>query len=639
VADVTLAAGPPPDTRRRRCPRLPRTAIRRSGWVTLLGLLVAANGFVLARRFHFANDDLLQFVVARDEGLTWDYLTLNVWQHVAPYNRLGHWIVYAWSDLDPSLGLALGLVNMFLLLAAALWLMSELGLSAPRRVLALVAIGLSAPLAESAIWFDTSFHILAAIAVTLAVCAAHVRAVRTGAARWHVATLVVFVLGQLTQERPIFALPLIVLVDVLLLWRDLPWRTRFARLWALRLPLGALTVAALAIAAMLRAFVVVQSLEAPSWAVTLRTMLMAVTQYGAPAMVNQPATEPAGMTAQWVVLGCLVAAGTVLALVRRGNAGPVLFTAAVFLLYYGFLKFSPILDEDSVAANAERLHNAVYATVPATIALAHLRLPAWRRRTAAVRSRRAGRVRAVIVTAASAGLAGYLVVSGVGYLDRQWAGTTEARAYLDNVRAGSDEWSDPDVSLVPLTGHESLDRSWSRGLARHQTLLPLIEKGYVAGEAGSDPVLLDDRGIVRPAVVDELDVDPLVDSGGCAQTGSRLVDDADVEVGRVRADALFLRLTYRADDELRVRLAVGWGLDWYRNRSITTLPAGTHTWLIPVEASGMDRADLTVLGPQGAGLCVLSADAVRALLVDEDGRCREVDWYGRPTGVVPCPED
>ena len=347
---------------------------------------------------------------------------------------------------------------------------------------------------ESAIWFDAGNHILPAIAVTLAICAAHVRGVRTRAARWHVLALALFVLGQLTQERPIFALPLLVLVDVLLLWRDLPWAERLRRLWALRAPLLALTVAAAAIAVALRTYVVIDRLSAPSWAITGRMMLSSLTNYAVPSLVNLPRPAPAGLSGQLVVLGVVALVGLVLALARRGNAGPVLFCAAVFLMYYGFLKLSPLLTQGTLEINAERLNYAVYVTVPAVIALAHLRAPRRARADAPVSepapgTRGSGEPLQVSLCLP---LAGYLLVTNNSYLNRQWAATTDARAYLDTVRAGAHDWADPGLTLFPLNGPHAMATSWSEPLARHEDLLPPIRPALRTAR-GREPVRVDRR--------------------------------------------------------------------------------------------------------------------------------------------------
>lgn len=604
--------------------------------MALLGALVAVTAGVLWFRFHYANDDLLQFRAARADGLSWPYLSLNVFQHFAPYNRLGHWVVYRFSDLSPLLGLALVLGNCAVLLAACLWLMTELRLSVGRRVVALVMIAFSVAVTESAIWFDAGMHIPPALAVTLAVCAAHVRGVRTGARRWHVLTVVLYVLGQLVQERPVLALPLLVLVDVFLLWRTLPWGDRLRRLWRLRGPLAALAVAGAGIAWALRSFVVVDTFQTPSWSLTARHALSALTGYVVPSLVNQPRAEPFGTTAQLQALAVIVAAGCLLAALCRDNRGPVLFAAAVFVLYYGFLKLSPLLNERTLDLNAERLNYAVYVTVPAVIGLVQVRLPApVRRLTHRLLGNRRW-LRGGLRVLACGGLAAYLVITNVHYLDTRWANTTEARAYLDTVRGDAPAWSDPGVTLLPLTGHPAMARGWSRPLARHERLLPLIDKGFGPADVRSRFVLIDDHGVARPATIDPVRSQLEVIGGGCAAPG-RFVQDADLVSIPVRGEPLFLLLRYQAPEEFGLRVSIGWNRGWAPGTSTVMMPAGTHTRVLPVEDVRVALLDLqAVTGTPG--FCVDTADLVRPLLLEDGGRtCRPVDRFGSPRGTASCP--
>jgi hypothetical protein len=644
VARPREAPEPAGRPRRRPAPRpdhrRARTGTRLLAWALLLAGLVATIGWLLWPRFFYGNDDLLQFSAAREDGLTWEYLSLNVFQHFGPYNRFGHWLVYEYTDLSPALGLTLVLANCTAMLAAALWLMTELRLSAPRRIAALIAIALSVPVAESAIWFDAGMHILPAIAVTLVVCAAHVRGIRTGRWRWHAVATLVFVLGQLIQERPWLALPLVVLVDVLLLWRELPWRTRLRRLWGLRLPLAALTLCAAAIAFALQAYVVVDTYATPSWAVTGRHMLMALTDYVVPSLVNQPLRGPSPFTVQLAVLGGILAVGVLLAWSRKYNSGPLLFAACSFLLYYGFLKFSPLLTADLIGENARRLQYAVYATVPAIIGLAHVRLPRVRRRPA--QDDRPISARWPFMAFHAAGclaLAGYLLVTDIGYLDRQWDQTTQARAYMDTVRAHADEWSDPGVDVLPLFAPSAMATAWSTQLARHDVLLPFIAKDVAPGDVGRRTVLIDDRGAVRPAalatVLSELD---LAD-GGCGSSPpprARFTDHAVLYFPPVVEEPLFLRLRYQATEDVDIQLSSSWNSVWTANSWPTRLAAGSHTRLIPIGAPYLMAIDLQAVTP-GAVFCVADTSIVRPLEVDaRTGRCREVDWFGRAGRRTDC---
>jgi hypothetical protein len=453
-----------------------------------------------------------------------------------------------------------------------------------------------------------------------------------------VVAFVLFLLGPLTQERPTLALPLLVLVDVLLLWRDLPWATRMRRLWGLRGPLGALTVAAGAVAAALQTYVVVDAYATPGWSVTGRHALMALTEYVVPSLANQRPDEPAGLSTELLMLATIIGVGLLLASAGRYNAGPLLFTAAVFALYYGFLKFSPMLSEASIRDNAERLQNAVYATVPATIALAHLRLtrtPFRRQHGDAPDPAPLPRMGRGLRAAGCVALASFLLVSNGAYLDRRWGETTEAHAYLEAVRGSAPVWSAPGTTVLPLRGHPAMATGWSRPLARHDVLLPLISRNAVPGARGS-PILLDDRGVVRRAALETLRSTPEVIAGGCAAAPRRpLVDKAGLYFPAASGEPLFLRLRYRAAGDLDVQVSGGWGRVWTRNSGPTRLPAGEHTRLVPLDATLLESVDLQVL-TDGGGLCLESAAIVRAVLAGERG-CRAVDWFGTPGRRVACP--
>ncbi|WP_369140015.1 hypothetical protein [Modestobacter versicolor] len=637
----------PPDTAPAEAGREdhPRPGGRRArlraplGWAALLAVLVGIDVALLWNRFYYANDDLLQFAVARDEGLSWTTLSLNVFQHFGPYDRTAHLLVYRLFDLSPLAGLAFMTVNLTALLAAALWLMTELRLSTARRVVALVLIAPSVGIVESAVWFDAAMHVLPAIAMTLAICAAHVRGVRLGATRWHVVTVVLFLLGQLVQERPVFALPLLVLVDVLLLWRDRPWADRFRALRQLWKPLLALTVAAAAVAAALRAFVVVEAYPAPDWATTGRAVLSSFSNYVVPSLVNLPLQRPTGTATELVVVAAVLIVGVVVALSRRGNAGPLLFAAATFAMYYGFLKFSPILNADTVTANAERLTNSVYVTVPAVIALVHLRAPV--RLVDRVLGRvppglHAARVVRGLQVAGCLALALLMALTANAYLDRRWSETTEARAWLDAVRAGQDEWTDPDVTLVPLTAPAAMATAWSRPFGRQDQLLSLVSRGFTSGDLDGPTVLIDDEGRVRPAALETVGGPLTVLGGDCDDDGA--VRDLDLALrAPARGAPLFLQLRYEADLDMDTQLSAGTTLrGWQANHFVTKLRAGEHTELMPIDAATVGRVDLRVLSP-GGSFCVQEASLVRPVLVESPGQCRTVDRYGRPGGPQSCP--
>lgn len=610
-------------------------ALRAAGWVALVLCLAAAQLALVHRRFYYGNDDLLQFRVADEVGLSWELLSLNVFQHFGPYNRLAH-LAVAGTGMSPAAGLAFMVVNLVAMLAGCLWFMTELGLPTRRRVVGLVLIGLSVTVSESAIWFDTSMHILPAIAVTAAICAAHVRAVRTGRARWHVVTLVLFLAGQLVQERPVFALPLAVLAVVLLLWRDRPWRERLHGLWSLRVPLLVWSLVAAGVAAALQAFVVFDGGGTPGWGTTARTMLLGLTAYVVPGVVNLPLADPPGIAAQLGVLAGVLVAGAVLAKARRGNAGPLLFAAAAFLLYYGFLKLSPLLADTpaSVRANAERLHYAVYVIPPLVVALVSLRWPFLQRgrETGVRRRRRTGGWFTVFLASA---LAVVLVLAGGAYLERRWAATTDARAYMDAVRAQAQRWSDPGVTLVPLWAPAAMTTDWARPLGRHDRLLDLVVDDFEVQDLGDRPVVIDDSGRVRPAELLPVDGAVRIDSGRCGRRTTTPAGDVRAEVADTVARVpAYLVISYRARAATELNVvtdpeAAG-GLGFQR----IALPAGERTRVIP-----LDDENVRDLVATGSGLCIEEISIARVAVVEDGDTCRYVDRFGRRTTVsVLCPQ-
>ena len=67
------------------------------------------------------------------------------------------------------------------------------------------------------------------------------------------------------------------------------------------------------------------------------------------------------------------------------------------------------------------------------------------------------------------------------------------------------------------------------------------------------------------------------------------------------------------------------------------LPAGSHTWLIPI---GVDVPQIVAMGvlTPGARICVQDGAIVRPLLPTADPpTCQIVDRYGRPGFRLPCP--
>lgn len=622
----------------------PQEPLERTGRSGRLILALTAAGIVgwqwllLHDHFFFGNDDLLQFEYGQEHGASWTTASQFVFQHFGPVNRMAHYLVLS-SGLSPTLAFALVSLSFAALLAALIWVTGELGLSLSRRLFVLLGCGLSITMLETAVWFDAGMHIFPALALTWVVVASHLRAVRTGRGRWHGVATVLFALGPLTQERPLFALPLLVGADLLLLWRGQPWAQRWRQLWALRGPIAALAVLGLAAGIGLQAALLVESTTpSPTWALTGMTALVAVAGYVLPSLINlYPGLPeapgdgaPLSTGVQFTVIVAIVLAGAALARARRGNGSPLAFAAGAVLLYYGFLKFSPILTEPNYLFNAARLNNVVYVTVPVVLALAHLRLPDLRAvRPAAGRLRAAATVVLVAVIAAAYAINAAAFASDI---------STSARTYVDGVRAALPVWSDPDVTVLPLFGNPELATGWAGVHGLQDRFLQLLVPGWEPADLGERPVVLDEQGQVRDVALQRLTRGDPRAAAQCAPAQ----DPSWMAVplpNRVRGEPLFIQLTYTARSDTGGELHSYLRAELTANLAPIDFDAGRHTVLIPVHALAADLIALRSHDP-GAGVCLESLSVVRPLLTaDETGTesCSTIDYYGRARYAVPCP--
>ena len=581
--------------------------------------------------FRFYQDDLLQFGVAQQSGLSWDLLGLNVFQHFAPVNRFAHLFLVRFADFSVGAGAVLATTLVLCFLASMLWLLHELGASFAARLLSLVAVGLSITVLDTAVWADAALHILPALVATNLVVAAHVRAVRTGRWRWHVLAVVVLAAGVLTQERVLFALPLVVLVDWFLLGSGRSVADRWRLLRSVLLPLAAMTVLALAAAVFIWTNYVAGVPSArPSIETTARTALGALTEGLAPPWVGVRLEELSPLPVQLAVLAVVALVAGVLVWIRRTNADALLFLLATFVLYYGFLAFSPILRDDFVGATALRLHNGAYLLVPTVAAVTRLRL---RRRTAEdLSARRLDSSWVAVPIAAVLGAA--LVLAGGRFTHDTWEDGRDAHAYLDAVARTEGTWSGDDVTVVPLMAPPTIGRDWAEYYARHEFFLRYYSPGFVPQQLGDRPIVLDADGRPRPVeLVPEGTLGP-VGASTCDAPARTALDSATPVAG----EPLFLRLTYRTGAAMDLRVTSTQGLTPdaapFGNWAVPLAP-GEHTVVVPLHSTRPSSLLLDWSVP-GAEHCVLAADVVRPVFSD-GGVCEGMDRYGNRTGTTACP--
>jgi hypothetical protein len=613
-------------------PRTPQELWQR----LLLGLVVlGCGGYVLWRiwdAYRFYQDDMLQFGVAQESGLSWKLISLNVFQHFAPVNRLAHLFLIRVTDFSLVAGalMASGLVVVFL--ASLLWVLHEIRASFAAQLLSVLAAGLSITVLDTAVWADASLHIFPALVATNAVVAAHVRAVSAGRRRWHVAAVALLALGVLTQERVLFALPLVVLVDWLVLGAGCSFRERLRIVRDAAVPLAVMTVVALGAGAYIYTNYAAGNASRPSLATTARTGLGAFSEGIGPPWFGVRVDSLASLPVQFGIVAGFLVVAVVLVWACRRNANGLAFIAAAFLLYYGFLAFSPILTDDLIAATALRLHNGSYLLMPTLVGVCTLRL---RRRAAEPVGPRPGKVRrAWIAVGAAAVVAVFLVGMGGRFTATTWQDERDAHEYLAAVGRSEQVWSRPGVTVVPLSAPITVARDWAAYYGRHEFFLRYYEPGFVPQELGDRPIVLDASGHPRPVqLITEASLQPAAAPTCRGPARSMLVSD-----GPVTGEPLFLQMTYRTDRPMQVRVTSTQGLtpdaEPFGNWAVP-LATGEHTVVIPLHSTELASV-LLDWSVTDADHCVTAASIVRPVF-SSNGHCQAMDAYGTPLGSVACP--
>lgn len=217
--------------------------------LTLVAAAIVVVGFVFryvttARSF-FAQDDYIYISVARQTGLSWDWLSSEWFQHVAPLHRL------AFSAINPTLTswhVTLLLEVVVVVVAVAVWWALLLRLFGPTRwlLVGLTWFVFTPGLVPVLIWPSAGVQMAPDLLCSVTAVYATVRYAEDGRRRWVVLAGAAMALGLLFYLRPllipVYALIVRVLAtdssvrpaDVLrTLWRERP-------LW---LTLGAIAVA------------------------------------------------------------------------------------------------------------------------------------------------------------------------------------------------------------------------------------------------------------------------------------------------------------------------------------------------------------------------------------------------------------
>ena len=221
----------------------PRSAQLR--WPLLvIALLTGYIGFMIRGSYYFA-DDFLTFGYAHQLGLSWSLVFLNLFGHVAPTERLLHYLPQSISPFNYAVGEAIILILYAALMLSFLWVLRELRVGSTVTLTLLFLAGTSTVLLNETLYYDQTVFLLPASTFILCVTALFLRWTRTGQGWALYASWLVFAVSFITQERPLVVLVYLVLLRyVVLPYRRAPGgNRRWLSDWRIWLPFGAIAVA------------------------------------------------------------------------------------------------------------------------------------------------------------------------------------------------------------------------------------------------------------------------------------------------------------------------------------------------------------------------------------------------------------
>lgn len=483
-------------------PRAQAVAARRSVPIRPLVLaIVAVQSVVLYLVLsdgYWIYDDWLSLALARENGLTLEYLRFILFDHFGPGYRLVFDLQTAVFPIDYRVAL----IVMLACLAAGTVLLERILalLFGPRwlHVALAATMSVSVVLVEPLLWWSSGLLTIPTIPLSLLAIYAYLRHQRGDGWRWLALSLGVLAVALTLYVKPLLVIGVILGIRILFLSRDLRPRVLAAMLWRERvtwIAYGVLAVIYLWVAT--SAGLGEADYPVPSVGQLVEYAGIVWARAFGPAVIGltTPETESGAGVLATVIAGQVAIAAAVAWSLHRDRAAWRAWTLLAVLLgasslLIGLNRIPPI----GVGVGYTVRYLAEFSwLVPLAIA------GAFAPRDPGRRSRRALPLpRPLPAAVGGLALAAYLAAAGGDLIDRAdaWAGD-RARAWAQRLQASIDRL--PDDAVVAdanVPAHVVVDPLYSR-LSR---LLPLFdERVRVDGPVRGGLYALGEDGALRPA--------------------------------------------------------------------------------------------------------------------------------------------
>jgi hypothetical protein len=620
-----------------------------------IAFVVVVLAVQLPRWFHYQQDDVWEYWLARTHGLSWQFVTVNGFEHFAPLERAEHWLQLKISPFNVGLGVATIVALVALLLLSVAWLIDELDVPPTRRLFLLVVGGLAMPLFSVASSNAQAVYIIPNMAATYAVMASHARGLRTGSRWFHVLACGFLLIAVGLQERGGIAVALTILMDVFLLGRGEAWRKRLHRMWRVRWPILALVVIAATDAVIWRVWYAPPGQQLAHLRTGAEIFASALGQYLLPSLIGSHGPLTGALL--WIV-GLLAVTGIIVLITRDRRAlDLVAFFCATFVLYYAGLAFSPLL-VNGVAASASFPAYLSYAIFPLLIAAALIARSTQATAPPDHRVRLVRHIRTVAVrrrwlltSVTLVILAGFLILQDTRTLDGDSGWAPSVAQYLNNVRADRSTWSSPRITLLPLQVPNLIANTWVEAEGQEEEFLNLVDPHFHLGPASGAFSILDPEGQVRPvgaSVTAALRMPQLdsVASGTAVRenTGAGMcitlrTDQRwlGISVPHQQSQGrMFLALDYTAVRSAPFQIGTVTAAGTNRaNAWPSTITSGHHLGVYPLDGQSFDALQLSA-ATADAQICLRGVAVLQPVWGAANTNCSLVDSYGGSGAITAC---